>query len=75
MVTRRPVGWWDICSMCMRTFALGPTRRGQAAKNLPGWKRTLERAAGTVGTLRRGVTLGVAVSEGCFARAVEDRQS
>lgn len=38
----------------VRVFRFGPTRRGGAAKALPGWTRALEHAAASAAGLRRG---------------------
>ncbi|HEX4847145.1 MAG TPA: NAD(P)H-dependent oxidoreductase, partial [Novosphingobium sp.] len=38
----------------VRLFRIGPTRRGGAAKNFGKWAARLEKAAASVGTLRRG---------------------
>ena len=59
----------------VRVHELGPTRRGEAAKRMDGWKARLAEAAQTAATLKRAAKSQPTGGESAFATAVSDRRS
>ena len=82
MIYRDPVAHrWrhQILGFCgfspIRIMRFGPTRRGEAANRIDGWRRQVEQAAASASGLKRGVKAQVMAGRADFAEAVRQRRS
>lgn len=59
----------------VRILRFGPTRRGEAAKRIDGWRTQVAQAAATAAALKRGAKQPALPGRAAFADAVAERQS